>query len=87
MKSKIELVYELYPQIITDDGCISYSKMADLLRIIEQNDFYTIEKIGLQYFKEDLKWIIGNNYDCFIKRAIRKERLEKLEKLNKLYGK
>ena len=68
----IERVSKKYPFLI-DEVFISLAKIGNTLELINNMDDSQLIYLGLNDFKKDLKWILGD---------IRLERKEKLKKIN-----
>ena len=72
----LQEVNKKYPFLIDQNsGLISLVRIGDIIRLINEMDDSQLIYLGLQNFKEDLKWIVVDAKEL---------RNNKLEKINKL---
>lgn len=73
---KLNLIKKKYPFLFRNgDVVIDLRDIAMYLEMTKICDIHTIKMLGLENYKEDLKWILGD---------IKIERREKLKRLNNL---
>lgn len=74
--TKLERVRQKYPSLV-DFDMISLKAAGEMMILYNNADIYTRKILGIQDYKEDLKWILGDE-----KEWIRFDRKNKLNKLN-----
>jgi len=74
----LQEVNKKYPFLIDQNsGLISLVRIGDIIRLINEMDDSQLIYLGLQNFKEDLKWIVVDA------KELRKNKLEKINKLER----